>query len=173
MADLFDLKKTISKEQAIAMAKHAITDNNTLSQLLLKYSGQKDKEAQRAAFIISQINKIAPNVLQSYIYLFADSLFSTHGHSANVRCALQVLYTNEIPKEYHGKVLQRSFDLLEQAQSPPAIKALSFSVLEKLSKAYPDIISELKMLLAAQWNTASPALRARAKTFGQHPGWHW
>ena len=44
-----------------------------------------------------------------------------------------------------------------------AVKVFSLTILAGLAADYPDIRSELKLLIEEQWDTSTPAFRSRAK----------
>ena len=44
-----------------------------------------------------------------------------------------------------------------------AIKAFSLTILQNLSKQYPDIKQELKTIIEDRWDSESAAFRSRAK----------
>ena len=46
----------------------------------------------------------------------------------------------EIPKRYHGKIMDACFKYISVPGEAIAVKAFSLSVLEKLSAIYPEII---------------------------------
>lgn len=69
----------------------------------------------------------------------------------------------EIPRRFHGRVMNICFDFVQDPGAAIAFKVFSLTVLQKLAVQYPDILPELKSIVAAQWDQASPAFRSRAK----------
>jgi hypothetical protein len=59
------------------------------------------------------------------------------------------------------------FAYLASATEAIAVKAFSLSVLSNLSKQYPGIIPEIKLLIEDQLPRQTPALASRAKKFLQ------
>ncbi len=57
------------------------------------------------------------------------------------------------------------FKYLESHDEAVAIKAFSLTVLGRLAKKYPEIISEIKLLIEEQLPHQSAAFKSRAKKF--------
>src|ERR1700678_2330712 len=62
----------------------------------------------------------------------------------------------------HGRVMSICFDFAGDVETPIAVKAFSLTILSNLSKEYPGIRSELKLIIEEQWEQATPAFRSRA-----------
>jgi len=59
--------------------------------------------------------------------------------------------------------MSRCFEYVAFPETPIAVKAFSLTVLSNLSAAYPEIASELRLIIEDQWEHATPAFRSRAK----------
>ena len=68
-----------------------------------------------------------------------------------------------IPERFHGRVMNICFNYISSPEEAVAIKAFSLTVLEHLSKQYPEIRSELKTIIEDRWDYESAAFRSRAK----------
>ena len=55
------------------------------------------------------------------------------------------------------------FDFIQSPETPIAVKAFSLSILSNLSADYPEIRSELRLIIEQQWEHATPAFRSRAR----------
>jgi hypothetical protein len=55
------------------------------------------------------------------------------------------------------------FDFIQSPETPIAVKAFSLTVLRHLSKDYPEILPELRLIVEEQGDQAPPAFRSRAK----------
>ncbi|MBS1948591.1 MAG: hypothetical protein JST47_12570 [Bacteroidetes bacterium] len=84
-------------------------------------------------------------------------------HPAVARNTLRLLQDIEIPKRYHGKLMTICFDHIQSNTIPVAIKAFSITILYKLSKQYPDIAPELRLIIEERWSVETAAFRSRAK----------
>jgi hypothetical protein len=61
--------------------------------------------------------------------------------------------------------MELCFQYLASPSVAVAIKAFSLTVLNNLSKKYPEIISEIKLLIEEQLPHQSAAFKSRAKVF--------
>jgi hypothetical protein len=70
----------------------------------------------------------------------------------------------DIPEPHHGVVMNSCFDFLADPQETIAVRCFSMSVLDNLSKIYPEIRQELVAILEdGLANEATAGFRARAK----------
>jgi hypothetical protein len=74
-----------------------------------------------------------------------------------------VLEGIDIPKKLHGKVMNVCFQFIENPSTPVAVKAFSLTVLHKLSKYYPEIKQELKVIIEERMETETAAFKTRGK----------
>jgi hypothetical protein len=68
-----------------------------------------------------------------------------------------------IPKKYQGEIMSLCFDYISSPTEKIAIKAFSLTVLQNLSKIYPDIKQELVAIINDRWDFETAAFRSRAK----------
>jgi hypothetical protein len=81
-----------------------------------------------------------------------------------IRNTVRLLQDVSIPKRWHGRVMSLCFDFVADPETPIAVKAFSLTILSNLSKDYPEIRGELKLIIEGQWEQATPAFRSRART---------
>ena len=55
------------------------------------------------------------------------------------------------------------FGFVESPSKPNAIKASSLTIIFNLSKQYPEIKQELKLIIEERWDTETAAFRSRGK----------
>ena len=76
---------------------------------------------------------------------------------------IRLLQEISIPEKYQGDVMNICFDFIISPTEKPAIKAFSLTVLENLSKEYPEIKQELKTVIEDRWDYETAAFHSRAK----------
>lgn len=76
---------------------------------------------------------------------------------------LRLLQAIVIPKRLHGEIMSLCFDYVASPDEPVAIKAFSLTILQNLSKQYPEIKQELKTIIEDRWDHESVAFKSRAK----------
>lgn len=84
-------------------------------------------------------------------------------HDAVIRNSVRVLQDIELPEQFHGEVMNVCFQFLEQPATPVAIKAFSLTTLFNLSKKYPEIKPELKLIIEERWEHETAAFHSRGR----------
>ena len=69
----------------------------------------------------------------------------------------------ELSEKYHGEIMDLCFKYLESPTEPLAVKVFSIMVLGNLAKIYPEIKSELKLLIEDQLPHQTAGFKSRAK----------
>lgn len=65
----------------------------------------------------------------------------------------------------HGEVMDSCFRYIEDIKEKPAVKAFALTVLHHLSKEYPEILPEIRAIVASRMEMETPAFRVRARVF--------
>lgn len=152
-----------SKANATRIATYACSSPKRFKELMDCYLDPEYRIAQRAAWSVSWAARTKPNLVQPYIGVLVAALQRKDAHPAVIRNAVRVLEALEIPETYHADVMNTCFAFIENIQTPAAIKAFSLTTLFNLSKVYPDIRHELKLIIEERWDAETPAFRARGK----------
>lgn len=157
------LRDEHSKKQTDRIVRY-IADNKRRFAVLIKlfFHGEY-RITQRAAWPLSYCVRAHPELIGPYFKPLLDNLDRKDIHMAVIRNTVRLLQDVPIPKKYHGRVMSTCFDFLQSAETPIAVKAFSLTVLANLARDYPDIRGELKLIIDAQWEQATPAIRSRAK----------
>jgi hypothetical protein len=159
------LLKEHSKKQCDAIVKY-IGDNKERFALLMDlfFKGEY-RITQRAAWPMSYCVRNHPSLIKPYFKLLLDNLSKNGIHDAVLRNTVRLLQDVEIPKKFHGRVMNICFDFIQSNETAVAIKAFSLTILQNLSKQYPEIIPELKLIIEERWEHETAAFRSRAKRF--------
>ena len=162
-----DLQKSLaaehSKKQCDRIVKYIGDDKKRFAELIRVFFKGEYRITQRAAWPLSYCVRLHPQLIQPYFKPLLDNLSRKDIHVAVIRNTLRLLQDTPIPKKYHGRVMSLCFDLLQSHDTPIAVKAFSLTVLHQLSKEYPDIAAELRLIIEEQWEQATPAFRSRAR----------
>jgi hypothetical protein len=162
-----DLQKSLaaehSKKQCDRIVKYIGDDKERFAELIRVFFKGEYRITQRAAWPLSYCVRRHPELIQPYFKPLLDNLSRKDIHVAVIRNTLRLLQDTPIPKKYHGRVMSLCFDLIQTHDTPIAVKAFSLTVLQNLSKEYPDIAAELRLIIEEQWERATPAFRSRAR----------
>lgn len=82
-------------------------------------------------------------------------------HDSVKRNMVRILQTVEVPEEYMGVLADVCTGYLARPEEPIAARAFSMTVLLNITKRFPDLKGELKLLIEELLPNASPGLRNR------------
>lgn len=157
------LEKEHSKEQCDRIVNYIGADKERFAELMKLFFEGEYRINQRAAWPMSYCVRLYPELIQPYFSPLLKNLEKKNLHPAVVRNTLRLLQDVKIPEKFHGRVMSMCFDLIQNPETPIAIKAFGLTVLQNLSGNYPEILTELKLIIEDQWEQATPAFRSRAK----------
>ncbi len=118
---------------------------------------------QRAAWPLSYVVIAHPPLISRHFSKLLKNLRKPGTHESVKRNTLRLLQHISIPERFHGEVMNVCFDYIISPTEKPAIKAFSLTVLQNLSKQYPEIRQELKTIIEDRWDYESTAFKSRAK----------
>jgi hypothetical protein len=160
---LDEILKEHSKKQALHIAAYACENKKQFKELMNCFLEDDHRVAQRAAYAVSWAALQHPKMIQPYIGTLVNQLPRKDVHEAIPRNCLRILESVEIPEQYHGVVMDTCFQFVQDPKTPIAIKASSLTVLFNLSAHYPEIKSELKLIIEEQWENETAAFKSRGR----------
>lgn len=152
-----------SKKQCGEIVKYIGNSKERFAELMKLFFLGKYRVTQRAAWPMSYCVNNHSQLIKPYIKKLLDNLEKKGLHDAVIRNTVRLLQDVAIPEKYHGKLMGVCFGLIQSNETAVAVKAFSLSILQNLSKQYPDIIPELKLVIEERWEHESAAFRSRAK----------
>ena len=152
-----------SKEHALQIADYACESKQNFKELIRCFLDDEYRLAQRAAWSVSWAARKKPGMVMPHIKDLVAVLKRKNVHDAVIRNAVRVLQEIEIPQKFQGEVMDACFHFLESPTTPVAVKAFSLTTLSNLLKSYPEIKSELKLIIEERWEHETAAFRSRAK----------
>ena len=158
-----EILKEHSKEHALKIANYACTSKKNFKALMQCFMSDEYRLAQRAAWSVSWAAKKKPVMITPFIKDLVAVLQKSNVHTAVIRNAVRVLEAIDIPEKFHGTVMNACFNFIEQPSTPVAIKAFSLTTLFNLSKFYPEIKHEVKIIIEERWDTETAAFKSRGK----------
>lgn len=158
-----ELLKEHSKAQAIKISNYACTSKENFEELMQCFLDKEYRVAQRAAWSVSIAAQHKAEIIQPYIPTLVAQLQNKQAHDAVIRNSVRILQQVEIPEALHGEVMNACFQFVETPATPAAIKAFSLTTLYNLSKLYPEIKPELKLIIEELWDNETAAFKSRGK----------
>lgn len=158
-----EILKEHSKPHALKIANYACECKKNFTELMNCFLDEEYRLAQRAAWCVSFAAQKQPQMIYPHIKNLVAVLQKKNVHDAVIRHSVRVLQQIELPVKFHGEVMDGCFKLLENPTTPVAIKGFSLTALFILSKTYPEITSELKLIIENSFEQETPAFKSRAK----------
>jgi hypothetical protein len=160
---LKEIEKEHSKTQCEKIVRYVGGDKERFAELMQLFVQGGYRVTQRAGWPLSICVEKHPALITPYFKQILPLLEKPGVHNAVVRNIVRLLQYVAIPKRYHGQVMNYCFDFVADHETAPAIKAFSLTILENLSKDYPDIKPELKLVIEERWPYETAAFKSRAK----------
>lgn len=162
-----DLKAAIlekhSKVQMDRIVRYVGHDKHRFNALMKVFLEGDPLVQQRAGWPLSYCVEANPSFILPHLGKLLKLLERTDVHNAVTRNITRMLQNVTIPPKYQGPVMNSCFEFIASPTQAAAVKAFSLTVLEHLAFHYPDIIPELKLIIAERWPHETPAFHSRAR----------
>lgn len=158
------LEERHSKESTMAIVKFVGNDKarlKTLMELVLK-SG--NDIAPWAAWPMSYVAEKHPELFAPWIGKLLDRLSEKELHPGLRRNILRAFEVLEVPPKLEGKALDLFFAHITNLSYPPAVTAFAITAAARICKNYPELMSELRLVLGGLSEHPQPAsIRVRIR----------
>jgi len=158
-----ELLKKQSRAQRNRIVRFIGNDEFRFRELVKLFFKGGYRLTQHEAWPLSYCIQSQPELAKPYLKKFMDKLLDQHVHPAVKRNIIRLFQFVIIPEKYHGRIMDLCFHFINSPEEAIAVKAFSLHILENMSTAYPDIVSELKSVIEARWDFESPAFQSRAR----------
>jgi hypothetical protein len=152
-----------SKSQCNKIVEYIGADKKKFAELMRAFLGNEYRVTQRAAWPLSYCVKKHPKLIAPYFGQLIEMLQKPGLHNAVIRNITRLLQDVKTPKKYQGKIMTICFEFIADMNTPIAVKAFSLTVLDNLSRVYPEIAPELKLIIEERWDHETAAFKSRAK----------
>jgi hypothetical protein len=162
-----DLHKALLASQAKAQVNRIVnyigSDAKRFDILVKLFLTGPYRVTQRAAGPLSYCIERSPHLANGKLGTLLSAADSRIAGDAVKRNVVRLLQFIEIPKRNHGRVVALCSRLLSSSGEPIAVRVFSMTVLSRLSKVYPELKEELKLVIESHLPLASPAFQSRAR----------
>lgn len=155
--------KEHSKANCDAIVKWIGDSQQRFDQLFDLFINDEYRVVQRAAWPLSYAVGAHPKFIQKHFASLLKNVQKPGVHNAVKRNTIRLLQDVVIPPKYQGQVMDLCFGYIADPGEFAAVKAFALTVLENLSKQYPEIKPELKTVIEERWDYESAAFHARAR----------
>lgn len=153
--------ESYSKKRILEISEYACASAKNFKALMQCFLSNDYRLAQRAAWSVSWAARKKPELIKPHIKSLVEQLDRTDVHDAVIRNGVRVLEAIDIPEIFHGDVMNACFAFIEKPSTPVAIKAFSLTTLYNLSKIYPAIKPELKLIIEDRMSQETAAFKSR------------
>jgi len=161
-----EILKEHSKEQCNKIVKWIGDSQKRFDELFELFLNDEYRVTQRAAWPLSYSAIAHPGFIKKNFAKLINNLKKPALHNSIKRNSIRLLQHVNIPGKFHGEVMEICFRYVESPTEAVAVKAFSLTVLSNLSKQYPEILPEIKLLIEEQWPHQTAAFKSRAKNLG-------
>jgi hypothetical protein len=152
-----------SRKQCDRITAFIGDDKRRFAELMELFFSGEYRVTQRAAWPLSYCVRKYPELIRPYFKPLLDNLAKKNLHNAVIRNSVRLLQEVTIPKKFQGQLMSICFEFIQSNETAIAIKAFSLTILQNMTKQYPEIIPELKLIIDERWEIESAAFRSRAK----------
>jgi len=164
-----DLRKTILAEHSKAncnkIVKWVGSSQQRFDELFHLFLISGYRVNQRAAWPVSYCVIDHPGLIKKHFSKLVKNLHKPGIGDSVKRNSVRLLQHIDIPKKFHGEVMDLCFNYISSPNEPVAVKAFSLTILQNLSTDYPEIKNELKLIIEDRWPHETAAFHSRAKKF--------
>ena len=157
------LLKEHSKKQCAAIEKWVGNDQKRFDELFDLFLHEEYRVVQRAGWPISNCIEQHPALIKKHFARLLKNLGKEGIHDAVKRNTIRLLQFVDIPEKFHGQVMNICFNYINSPSENAAVKAFALTVLDNLSKQYPEIKPELKTIIEDRWAYETAAFHSRAR----------
>jgi hypothetical protein len=155
--------KEHSKANCNAIVQWIGNSQQRFNQLFDLFLKDEYRVVQRAAWPLSYAVMDHPEFIKKHFSKLLKNLDKPGIHNSVKRNTVRLMQDIQIPEKFHGQVMNICFDFISSPDEAVAVKAFALTILENLSKKYPEIRSELKTIIEDRWDYETAAFRARGK----------
>jgi hypothetical protein len=152
-----------SKENCLRIVAWVGNDQKRFDALFKMFVSNEYRLAQQSAWPLSYCVEAYPDLIKKHFATLIQNLNKPQQHNAIKRNTIRILQFVAIPKKYQGSIMNICFDFIQDIQEKPAVKAFALTVLENLSKQYPEITAELCLIIEEQMPHETAAFISRGK----------
>lgn len=163
-----DLREAIleehSKKQVAAIVHWIGNDKQKIDRLMKLFLHDEYRVVQRAAWIVSDIAALHPQLMQRYIPALVNRLDDADTHIAVKRNVYRMMQYLDLPESIHSNLMNHCFESLVNPKEALAVRAFAMTILARFAAIYPEIRNELKLIIDdALLQETAPSFKSRAK----------
>lgn len=157
-----EILKEHSKTQCLKIIEWIGASQDRFDELIHLFLHDEYRIVQRAAWPLSYCIIAYPSLIDKHFGRLIKNLHQPLPDAVK-RNTVRLLQQLQIPEELEGEIMDICFNYIASPEEAAAIKAFALTILQNLSKKYPEILPEIKLIIEERWNFESAAFKSRAK----------
>ncbi len=157
-----ELSLNPSKLNTLRITNYLISNPNKVNDLYKLFDHENNKIKWKAAWVFEHVFFEKSELTNPFISDLVLN-FSKYKHNGVKRHISKILAYSEINELIDGNFINYCFDLICNTEIPVAIKSHVMQILFNITKKYPDIKPELKLVLEEQIPYNSVGFKSKAK----------
>lgn len=159
-----ELTDDIRGFKAPELARRVLTQN--LLRELVNCALDKDHLlSSRAMWVLGHCSDIDYGALKKYHDKLIKNLATPGLHNGVIRNTLRLYQQHPVPDKHHSFLLDKCYEYIKDPSEAIAVRAFAMTVVFSISKPYPELLDELKMVLMhPDSHEESPGIRSRVKS---------
>ena len=154
--------KEHTKQNCVEIVNWVANDSKKFDQLFNLFLTGEYRVSQRAAWPMCNCVIAHPHFIKPHFPILIINLKKPGIHNSIKRNSLRLLQDIEIPADQEADIMNICFDFILSHKEPVAIKAFSLTVLDNLTKKYPEIIPEIRLVIEERMPHETAAFKGRA-----------
>lgn len=159
-----DLTNGISGTDAKNWAKKLVNQPALIEELFSCVFSSVDRLNRRATWVLQHSHDLDHSVIAgkeiSLLNMLSDDTYS----DGTIRSVLKIFESHDIPEEMSSSVLDICYSFLKNPSKAIAVRVFSMTLIFNISRPYPDLLSELKMVInELLLQEDAPAIKARGR----------
>lgn len=152
-----------SKKQTEKIISWIGDSQQRFDELVNLFLSDENTVVQRSGWPLSYIAVAHPQLVKKHLPVLVKTLHKEKIHNSVKRNIVRFLQEVPLPEELHGEIMDLCFGFITDLQEATSVKVFSLSVLEHLSKQYPEIIHELTVIIEERWDYETAGFHSRAR----------
>jgi hypothetical protein len=131
---------------ALELAK-TILKNNIENELLVYALNKNQMLSNRAMWVLSHCADLDFERIKPFQVKLINHLKNKNIHSGVIRSVLRIFQEQPIPKKHESFMIDKCFEYIKNPKEAIAVRAFAMTVVYNISKPYPELLSELSIVL--------------------------
>lgn len=152
-----------SRNQVTRIIKVIGSDQQLFDELMEVFLGKDPELARRSAWALGYVAESHPSLVRKWLPKVLKNLRVKGQHPAMYRNTFRFLETIPIPEKSASQTFDLAIEFVLNAANPGAIRAFAMSTAWNVTKDFPDLERELRIVVEQVMKEDSPAIRSRGR----------